>query len=86
MPAPAHEEEEIHTVGGTPFIVASISSTDSSSFPNIDLTQDMLDEESRRKILGKKQKLKNNSKERKHHVALLEPYGRDSLSNVSVEI
>ena len=54
MPVPDHKDEERDVVKGTPFNVTSITSSDSSSFANIDLTQELLDQEGTRKIVGKK--------------------------------
>ena len=70
MLATAHEDVERGDVGGIAFSVATISFSGSSSFTTIDLTEELLDKESRIKILGKKQKLENKLKEREQHIAI----------------
>ena len=68
--------------GGTPFSVTSIFPRDSSSFVHIDLTQEMLDKESSRKILHKIQNLEHRSQERNHHYTLLKSYPNDMLKGM----
>ena len=70
---------------GTPLVIASISSSCSSEFNDNDLTQKMLDEESRRKFIVKKQKLEtklNMGKE--HHLGLSYSYLDEVFKNVEV--
>ena len=46
--------EERGAIGGTLLSITSHSSSTSSRLPNIDLAQEMLDEESKEKLKGKK--------------------------------
>ena len=57
MSVPAKDDDERGAFGGIPCRATSIKSSYSSAFTNIDLTQEMLDEETRRNILGRKQRL-----------------------------
>ena len=59
-------------LGGTPYSIASISSSSSSSFTNIDLTQEMVVDINRQNILIMKQKLECKlKKENEHPLALI---------------
>ena len=63
--------------------VASYSSYSCSGFANVNLTQEMLGEESRQKILGKKQDTEDKlKKERENNLDILERYKDDLLRNM----
>ena len=67
--------EERSAAGGTPLSITSHSSRMSSGLANINLTQEMLDEESREKLKGKMRQLKSKlKKEREFHRAMLANY------------
>ena len=68
--------------GGIPLRATFISSSGSSGFDNMGLSQEMLDKETRRKIQSKKQKLENKLKEKEHHLALMESYPNDELKGM----
>ena len=71
----------------TPFNVATFSSSSSSSFSSIDLTQEMLDKESRKKSLCKKPKIQNQIKGEGTsfgNITVLPNDGRNTLQNASL--
>ena len=63
--------EERGAIGGIPLSITSHSSSTSSLLANIDLTQKMLDEESREKLKGEIRQIENMlRKEREFHRAI----------------
>ena len=60
MPDPFHHNGKKAAVWGTSLSVYSYSSSDSSSCANIGITQEVLDKEGGKKILGKKQKVETS--------------------------
>ena len=66
--------------GGTPLSFTSHSSSTSSWLASIDLTQEMLDEESREKLKGKMKQLKSKLKKgREFHMAILASYEEETV-------
>ena len=72
--------EERCAVGGTPLSITSHSSNTSSGLANIDLTQEMLDKESRGKLKGKIRQIENKlKKEREFLRAILANYKDETM-------
>ena len=64
--------EETGTTGGTPLNITSHSSSMSSGLASIDLTQEMLDEDSREKLKGKIKQIESKLKRKgEFHSAML---------------
>ena len=71
-----HPDDEWDAVRSTPLGFALTPLSCSSWFDDIDLNQELLDEERRRKLMIKKQKLEDKLKTKKeHHLALLDSFG-----------
>ena len=75
--------EERCVIEGTPLSITSHSLSTSSGLASIDLTQEMLDEESREKLKGKMRQLERKlNKEREFHRAILTNYEDETVQNM----
>ena len=74
------KNEERGATGGIPLSITSCSSSKSSGLASIDLTQEILDEESREHLKGKLKWLESKlKKERKFHRTILVNYENEAL-------
>ena len=82
IPGTFHPDEEWGAVKSISLSVASSPSSCSRGFGDTDFTQEMIEEDSRRKLMSKNQKLEAKLKMEEQHLAFIDSYMDEILKNL----